>query len=293
MLVQHGDSVQSVPICRLCYERKNLMGIFDIIFSPLKYALEGLNAVCGYYAVSILVFTIIVNLCLIPLTIKQQKSTAKQARLKPKLDALKEKYGNDKMKYQTAMQELYQRENVSMTGGCLPMMIRMVLLMGVYSAIRSMIYNADGTTKIAAGTPAYSLFGIDLAQTPQFSTDIINKFDWIWLIPILSGVAALVSSMISTAQQKHNNPQADMAGGSMKMMMLIMPIFSIWIAFTVPAAVGLYWIYSNLVNMVIMLVVNHVYAPNKLLAKETVKAGYKRRQLENEKIKKSAENPAD
>ena len=84
-----------------------------------------------------------------------------------------------------------------------------------------------------------------------------------------------------------------MAGGSMKMMMLIMPIFSIWIAFTVPAAVGLYWIYSNLVNMVIMLVVNHVYAPNKLLAKETVKAGYKRRQLENEKIKKSADISAD
>ena len=260
---------------------------------PLEWALEGINYLCGYYAITILVFTIIVNLCLVPLTIKQQKSMAKQARLKPKLDALKEKYGNDKMKYQTAMQELYQRENVSITGGCLPMMIRMILLMGVYSAIRGMIYNDDGTTKIQAGTPAFRLFGMDLSQTPQFSTDIVNEFQLIWLIPSLSGVAALISSMISTAQQKHINPQAQMGGGSMKVMMLIMPIFSIWIAFSVPAAVGLYWIYSNLVNMVIMLVVNYVYAPNKLLAKQTVKDGFKRRKLEAEKIRKASESTAD
>ncbi len=262
---------------------------------PFVWVLEQLNKLFDQYAVTILVFTILVNLCFIPLTIKQQKSTAKQAKLRPKLEALKAKCGDDKMKFQQAQQELYQRENVSMMGGCLPMIIRMVLLMGVYAAIRSMIFAQDSAGNITmnikpaiAGSPAYSLFGLDLSQTPQFSTDFAKVFssgEWLlWLIPILSGVAALVSSMISMAQQKHTNPQAAEMGGGMKGMMLIMPLFSIWIAFSVPAAVGLYWIYSNLVNMIIMLVVNAIYSPAKIVAKDTVVGGFKRRQAERAKM---------
>src|SRR5699024_8052761 len=119
----------------------------ELIFKPFEWALQGLNwllslAGIGNYALSILVFTILVNAALIPLNIKQQKTMAGQARLRPKLDALKEKYGDDKMKYNAAMQELYQREDVKMMGGCLPMLLRMIFLMGVYSAIRMMVYPA-------------------------------------------------------------------------------------------------------------------------------------------------------
>lgn len=262
--------------------------------TPFVWALEALNNIFQNYALTILVFTVLVNLCLSPLSIKQQKSSAKQAKLRPKLEVLQKKYGDDKMKYQAAMQELYQRENISMTGGCLPMIIRMVLLIGVYNAIRTLLqnYGIDFTTgdtviEDEAIRQSFMLFGLDLSQTPHFSIDIFEDFEAIWIIPILSGVAAFLSSQISTLQQKHINPQAAEMGGSMKGMMLIMPLFSIWIAFSVPAAVGYYWVCSNLVNMAIMLVVNYIYAPNKLVAKETAKSGIARRKEEREKIAKA------
>ena len=148
---------------------------------PFVWALEALNNIFQNYALTILVFTVLVNACLSPLSIKQQKSQAKQAKLRPKLEALKEKCGDDKMKYQTAMQDLYQRENVSMTGGCLPMIIRMVLLIGVYNAIRMMLQNygvdftaGDTVIEDEAVSQSFMLFGLDLAQTPKFSIDIFE-----------------------------------------------------------------------------------------------------------------------
>ena len=260
---------------------------------PFVWALEALNNIFQNYALTILVFTVLVNVCLSPLSIKQQKSQAKQAKLRPKLEALKEKCGDDKMKYQTAMQDLYQRENVSMTGGCLPMIIRMVLLIGVYNAIRMMLQNygvdftaGDTVIEDEAVSQSFMLFGLDLAQTPKFSIDIFEDFQVIWIIPILSGVAAFLTSQLSMLQQKHINPQSAEMGGSMKGVMLIMPLFSIWIAFSVPAAVGYYWICSNLVNMAITLIVNYAFAPNKIVAKETAKSGLERRKEEREKIAK-------
>ena len=108
----------------------------ELISRPFGYFLEWLsNLLGGNFALSVFVFTLAINLVMLPLTIKSQKSTSKQARLKPKLDALKKKYGDDKQKYSQAMQELYTRENVTMAGGCLPMIIRMVIIFAVYYVI--------------------------------------------------------------------------------------------------------------------------------------------------------------
>ncbi|MBO5725955.1 MAG: YidC/Oxa1 family membrane protein insertase [Clostridia bacterium] len=89
------------------------------------------------FAIAIAIFTLVINLLLIPLTIKSQKSSVQQTKIKPKLDELKKKYGDDKQKYSAAMQELYQKENVSMAGGCLPMILRLVILMSIYYLVLS------------------------------------------------------------------------------------------------------------------------------------------------------------
>ena len=73
----------------------------------------------------------------LPLSIHQQRTMAKQVGLRPKLEALKAKCGDDQRKYQTEMQALYQREKVSMTGGCWMLFIRLPFLWGVWMAIRS------------------------------------------------------------------------------------------------------------------------------------------------------------
>ena len=77
------------------------------------------------FAAAVLLFTLFINLALLPLTLKSQKASVGQMRIKPKLDELKKKYGDDKQRYSQEMQKLYQQENISMSGGCLPTLIRM------------------------------------------------------------------------------------------------------------------------------------------------------------------------
>ncbi len=123
--------------------------LFDIINIPFGWVLEFLSGIFGgNFAAAVFAFTLIINLILIPLSVKSQKSSVQQMRIKPKLDELKKKYGDDKQKYSEAMQRLYQEENVSMSGGCLPMILRLVLMMSIYYLILSPLTymaNADKT----------------------------------------------------------------------------------------------------------------------------------------------------
>lgn len=248
--------------------------IFDIIGVPFQYVLNFFHMFTGgTYALAILVFTIAVNAAMIPLTVKQQKSMAKQARLRPKLDALQKKYGDDRVKMANAQQELYQNENISPTGGCLPMFIRMLVLMGVYRAVYRIIETGTSVN--------FNLFGLDLSQTPNFTAG----WQPIWIIPILSFVASVLSMLVSQLQQRKINPQAASGGGAMIGMMLFMPLFSLYIAFNVQGAVGYYWIVSNIVGTGIQLIVNSMYSANKILAKNTLDEGLKRRQYEAARIK--------
>lgn len=124
--------------------------LFGIISIPMGYVLRFLAKlpfVNGNFAISVFLFTVLINLAMIPLSIKSQKSSVQQTRIKPKLDELKKRYGDDKQKYSEAMQKLYQEENVSMAGGCLPMILRLVIMMSIYSLILSPLTYLSGVEK--------------------------------------------------------------------------------------------------------------------------------------------------
>lgn len=119
--------------------------LFSIINKPLGWLLENISGFFGgNFAAAVFVFTLLINLALIPLSVKSQKSSVQQTRIKPKLDELKKRYGDDKQKYSEAMQKLYQEENVSMSGGCLPMIFRLVLMMSIYYLILSPLTYMSG-----------------------------------------------------------------------------------------------------------------------------------------------------
>lgn len=132
--------------------------IFDFInqylFSPVLRFFTGISG--GSFAAGIFLFTLAINIVLIPLSVKSQKASVQQIKIKPKLDELKKKCGDDKQKYQMGMQKIYQEENVSMGGGCLPMIIRLVLIMSIYylvvSPITYLAPNVDKDTLNAAIT---------------------------------------------------------------------------------------------------------------------------------------------
>lgn len=118
-----------------------LQPLFNIInkylFSPVLSVFTDLCG--GSFAAGIFLFTLLINVLLIPLSVKSQKASVQQIKIKPKLDELKKKCGDDKQKYQQGMQKIYTEENVSMGGGCLPMFVRLLLIMSVYYLVISPI----------------------------------------------------------------------------------------------------------------------------------------------------------
>ena len=125
------------------------------ITRPLGWIIEQIYNLVSNYGLAIIIFTIIVKLILLPLNVKSQKAMKKQQKIQPILAELQEKYKNDQQKLQTEMMKLYKENNVSMTGGCLPMLIQFPILIGLYRVIQ---------------WPLSFIFGVDWA-----AADVINK----------------------------------------------------------------------------------------------------------------------
>ena len=108
---------------------------FDFLGGPLGIALGFVFDLVGNYFLAIFLFTFVVRLLMFPLSLKTQKNQADRARLAPRLERLQKKYAKDPKKLQEKQMELYQKHGISMTGGCLPMIVQMIVLFGIISAI--------------------------------------------------------------------------------------------------------------------------------------------------------------
>lgn len=324
-----------------------MQSLFNIINIPLGYVLKFLSEILGgNFSASVFVFTLLINLILIPLSIKSQKSSVSQMRIKPKLDELKKRYGDDRQKMAQVQQKLYQDEGVSMSGGCLPLIVRMVLLFSIYWLIMSPLTYMAGADKTRVGNVTtaintsladlkksdeeqynaavkslswklnasnsyelslikiirddpdsvkevlsqeqyseiesdykyaikkykqaninFNLFGIDLIDKPEFSWDIFNSWEPIWLLPIAAFLAQMLTSIVSMRINKHINPDAPSMAG----MMLTMPLISLFIGFSFPGGVCFYWICSSLIGGAIQSAIQILYGPHKLLARDRAK----------------------
>lgn len=128
----------------------------------------------------------------------------------------------------------------------------------------------------------FSVFGIDLGVIPGevYKADGINGATILILaIPVLSGLTSLLTSILTQARQKKNNPQMENQQ-MMGCMMLSMPLMSLWFTWSMPTAMGMYWILSNILAFVQTLVLGHIYAPRKTIAKLMVDETIYRRSYE-------------
>ena len=118
------------------------MDIFNWFGSILGYLLWFLYEIVQNYGVAILLFTLIMKVLLFPFSVKQQKSMASQSKVQKKVKELQKIYANDRLKLQTETQKLYEKEGVSMTGGCLPMLIPFPIMLGLYCSVLFPLRNA-------------------------------------------------------------------------------------------------------------------------------------------------------
>ena len=257
--------------------------MFAPIYSFFGAILHFFYNLFGNYGLALIGFTFVVNIVLLPLTWKQQKSTTKMQAIQPELTKIQEKYKNDKEKLNTEMMKLYQDNNINPMSGCLPLLIQLpiifILYRIVYSPITHMLgYSAEQLAKLQAEHPEitgamaevalaaksglidFDFFGLDLSLVPSIGT-----INWLWLIPIFAGVTTYGLTWLSmrqaeakkTEEQKKkekDNPTAS----QMQTMNKIMPLITVWFAFTFSASIGLYWIMNNIFKMIQQLVVNQM-----------------------------------
>lgn len=381
--------------------------MFRLIAIPLGLLMELCYKLIKDYGLALLVFTILIKIILLPLQIKQQKSTAKMQRYQPEIEKIRKKYGKNNEQMQQKLAEFYAKEGVSPAGSCLPMIISMLVLFSLINVVYQPIYyvlnDIDNGKIDRASNVVSSLYTVcydikdneidfeqlvamydadnngELSETEQdtminalnenkvtdkegkeynFKTTssikeaeiddkkysakeqitkavealmmyrdegnslysymiddskvskqlrarpelvVINiikdgytqpfekidsklvteveDFNYTLLgfglgvypstknitilIPIISFVTQLVCTFVSNYFTKKNNPSVQMGGG-MKMMMYVMPLFSLFIAFGFPAGLGIYWIYSGIFSLLQIIVLNIVYTPERI-----------------------------
>ncbi|WP_307152217.1 YidC family membrane integrase SpoIIIJ [Robertmurraya andreesenii] len=197
------------------------------------------------YGLAIILVTIIIRLLILPLMIKQTKSSKAMQAIQPEMQKLKEKYSSKDQKTQQKLQQetmaLFQKHNINPLAGCFPILIQMPILIGFYHAI-------NRTREIAE----HSFLWFDLGSPDPY-----------YILPFVAGATTFIQQKMMMAGTANQNPQ-------MAMMLWMMPIMIIIFAIKFPAALSLYWVVGN----IFMIVQTYfIKGPDLKEQKETSKAG--------------------
>lgn len=210
--------------------------ILGIIAKPMGLLLDLLYGFIGNYGISIIIFTVFVKLCLYPLYIKQTKSTAMMSEMQPKIKAIQNKYGNDQEMMNIKMQELYKEEKFNPMGGCLPMLIQMPIIMGLFALLRNPMRYITKDSMIFAFHEPF-LWIKDLSQPDP------------WILPIIAGIATFIAFTMNRMLQDTGSEAANQSAAMMKMMQYIFPVMILWMARSFPSGLALYWAVSQIIQI--------------------------------------------
>ena len=341
-----------------------MQSIFNLINVPFSYVIRFFNGITGSYMLALFGFALVVKIVLFPLGIKQQKNMVKQATLRPKEMAIRAKYAGrtDKatqQKMQNEIMELYQRENYNPAGGCLPMILQLVVVWAIYrivygpltylcamdaealNAVRMAVaalqdtagtaienlkafsgneiqllsivndttsqgiggvsavieklrelyasnpeYVEEATRVLVDNPPNMTVFGMNLAVAP--SKDFPS---WLLIVPALNLLTTWCSTKI-TRKLSYQAPsqQEGQAASSMKLMEITMPLMITFMAYTLPAALGIYWVFQNILGVLQQFILSKMY-PYPVFTEEDLKAA--ERELKGKKNKPKAKTPRD
>lgn len=299
--------------------------LLNPIYQGIGFFLAWMDSWAGNYLLVLLIFAVLVEIAMLPLGIKQQKNSIKQASLRPKEMAIRKKYAGrtdavTQQKMQTEIQELYRQENFNQFAGCLPTLIQLPIILILYQVV---IYPLEYVVQLAPSTieglknmfasslagaqtgsiklvslvtDAYSKFGIDyfaqrglgaaemadleahIANFPDFNVLGINlgetpglRWEILLLVPILTGVLSFLSMRLTRKFTYQPAVAGDkQAGCSNWVMDITMPLFSVWIAFKVPAAIGIYWMFKSVIGTLKQFII-HKAMPLPVVTDEDVK----------------------
>lgn len=205
----------------------------DFIVQPAVELLSYMAGVFGSYGVAIIVFGILVKMVTLPLTLQQLRSSRAMQQIQPLMQELQKKYKNDKEKLAQEQMKLYREHGVNPLGGCLPLLIQLPILWGLYRAI------------------------IHLSQNdPAFG----NRFLWLKSLAEPEGVPYILIGLMVISQFLYQRlmtpPTTDPQQESMQKVMQFMPLMFAFVFINLPAGLVLYYLVFNLVSIVQQLAIN-------------------------------------
>ena len=244
------------------------------------------NIVGSNYFIALLIFTFLTKLILFPLMLKQLKSTKSIQKIAPEDKRLREKYKDNQQNLAEELNKLYIENNVSPWAGCLVPIIQIPIIFAMFYVVRQPLtyvlhmdqsqinsYTArylnveesQVTEDIAKSYEIYVAnayedeiglnldmgFGLSLGDTPKDSIPFFQKDEtkrvskWTLVIPLLSLIFSIISTKVSQKNVQMTEDQAEMQ----KSMNIMMPILSAWIAICWPLALGVYWLFGNILSI--------------------------------------------
>jgi len=216
-------------------------GWFYFLTKPFFYAISWLFGVFGNFGLAIIGFTIIVRLLLFPLANKSYKSMAKMRHLAPKIQKMREDYGDDRQRLNKEMMELYKREKVNPAAGCLPILLQIPVFFALYKVLYVSIemrhapfFGWIQDLSAIDPTSLFNLFGL-----LPYSVDFIPQFLSIGVWPILMGISMAV-------QMRLNPPPPDPIQAKIFQWM---PVFFTFLLAGFPAGLVIYWTWNNILSI--------------------------------------------
>lgn len=203
-------------------------GWFTVLAYPLFLLLNWLENLVGNWGVAIILLTVLIKLVFYPLSAASYKSMAQMRKLAPRLQTLKERYGDDRQKLHEAMMKIYQEEKINPLGGCLPILVQIPVFIALYWVL---------------------LGAVELRQAPfaLWITDLSAR-DPYYILPLIMAATMFIQMKLSPTP-----PDPVQA----KVMMIMPIVFSVFFFFF-PAGLVLYWLVNNVLSILQQWRINHV-----------------------------------
>lgn len=206
-------------------------GFLTILASPMFAVLSFLNNIVGNWGWTIIIFTILLKLVFFPLNQKAGKSMAHMKTMAPKIEAMKARYGDDKLKMNQAMMELYKTEKVNPLGGCLPIVVQIPFFIALYWVL---------------------LGAVELRNAPWMGwISDLSTPDPFYVLPVIMGASMFIQTKLNPAPP--DPVQAKV--------MLIMPLVFSVMFFFFPAGLVLYWTMQNILGIGQQWYINKTFSP--------------------------------
>ena len=268
--------------------------MFGFIANILGYVLNFIYNLVQNYGLAIIIFTVILKGLMLPISIKQQKTMKKSAKLQVKVKEIQEKYASDQVRQSQELMDLYKRENASPFSGCLTSIVQILVIISIFYLVsRPLTYmvhidqdtlneyvqeisenseervnyqeiaiireKAKDDERVALNM---NFLGLDLSTIPSQ-----NYSDWkAFIIPVLYVLTSFASMKITTSMQKdlmkdkEENKEKSEEEQTMaemnKTMTYMMPVMAVSISLIAPLGLALYWLISNLLMIIERLIIN-------------------------------------